>query len=71
MKLVSTSPKSMVSRKMDKVYMDKTFCSMWQDCEKGSTCPDASTRDVWNSAREAGLPVMLYATQPECFEWKK
>ena len=51
--------------------MDKTFCSMWQDCEKGSTCPDASTRDVWNSAREAGLPVMLYATQPECFEWKK
>ena len=45
-------------------YRDKTFCSYYLLCK--DVCDKALTPEVWNGAQKAGLPIGVFAEQPDC-----
>ena len=55
-------------------YRDKTFCTFYTDCAKGSTCNAALTPQVENEAKQwwggEGYPICVHGEQPECYERK-
>ena len=48
-------------------YRDRTFCKE-DGCKKFSECPRALTEKIKKDAEEFGLPIMQFASIPECFE---
>lgn len=38
-------------------YLDKTFCTNWENCSLKDGCKDKLTQDVKDFAAEKGLPI--------------
>ncbi len=48
-------------------YLDMTFCSFYQECEKYD-CPRALTPEVKKRAEKIGLPICQFIEKPDCFK---
>ena len=60
-------------------YKDMTFCSFWEECKEGKSCPRALTEKVeieadrwWlsfhGSTIKNGAPICQFVKKPECFK---
>ncbi len=48
-------------------YRDMTFCPYYKECAV-KDCLRASAPEVWDGAREIGLPISEFIEKPKCFE---
>ena len=51
-------------------YRDMTFCPFWKDCKSAYMCHRPLTAEVSLKAKEAGMPISMYAAKPECWSLK-
>ena len=53
-------------------YHDKTWCPFHKECGQGNGCSRALTDEVKEDASKCwdgkGLPIMEFASKPECFK---
>ena len=53
-------------------YHDKTWCPFYKECGQGDGCSRALTDEVKEDASKCwngrGLPIMEFASKPECFK---
>ena len=53
-------------------YKDMTFCTFYDECEKGETCDRALTDGVKEGAEDwygsKGAPICRYLDKPKCFK---
>jgi len=49
-------------------YRDMTFCTFWEKCYHGKTCPRSLTKETLLEAETFGLGVCMFQDRPGCFE---
>ena len=52
-------------------YKDKTFCTFYDECEKGESCDRALTPEVVKDATKwwgsVDFPIFRFKDKPKCF----